>query len=273
MMSLIKNMLRFIYHFGCDLLNGLNLVKTLYFNFKFFPFRQAIKLPIYIYGKVKFMSLQGIVNIEERVSNKMIIIGSDASYFEAPQGVSLIHIDGNLTFQGKARIGHKCTLSIQRCASLYIGKYVYISNSVKIKCYRNIKIGQYTSIASESQFFDTNFHFMRNIESGDVMQLSLPIRIGDCCWIGNRTSVMKGTILPDYTIVSSNSFVSKDYSSLNSYSIIGGSPAKLLKENMTRVYDWELYGKLEKHFAESDDKYSAYKGTIDETSFIEKSYF
>lgn len=272
-MNIIKNIFRFPYHFLCDLLNGLNLIKTLYLNFKFFPFRKAIKLPIYIYGKAKFMSLRGVINIEGSMANKMIIIGRDLSCFEAPQGVSLIHIDGTLTFQGKARIGHKCTLSIQRGASLYIGKYVRISNSVKIKCYRNIKIGQYTSITSESQIFDTNFHFMRNIETGEVKQLSLPIIIGDCCWIGNRTSIMKGTILPDYTIVSSNSFVSKDYSSLNSYSIIGGSPAKLLKENMTRVYDWELYGKLEKHFAESDDKYSAYKGTIDETSFIEKSYF
>lgn len=41
----------------------ISLFKTLYVNFRTLPFKQAIKFPIYIYGRVKFYSLEGdIVN-------------------------------------------------------------------------------------------------------------------------------------------------------------------------------------------------------------------
>lgn len=64
---------------------------------------------------------------------------------------------------------------------------------------------------------------MRNIKTGKVDPISKDVFIGECCWIGNRTNIMKGTVLPDNTIVSSNSLLNKDYTStVPSYSIIGG---------------------------------------------------
>ena len=62
--------------------------------------------------------------------------------------------------------------------------------------------------------------------------MSKPVSIGNFSWIGNRSTIGPGAKLPDYTIVASNSFVNKDFSSL-----IGGIPAKLIREGWTRVWD------------------------------------
>ena len=40
-----------------------NWIKTLYFNFRKFPFDVAIKLPLIFYGKVKFQSIRGEIII------------------------------------------------------------------------------------------------------------------------------------------------------------------------------------------------------------------
>ena len=40
----------------------LRLLHSLFFNFKLLPIKQAIKLPIYIYGPIKFYWLCGKLN-------------------------------------------------------------------------------------------------------------------------------------------------------------------------------------------------------------------
>jgi hypothetical protein len=48
---------------------------------------------------------------------------------------------------------------------------------------------------------------------------------------------MQHTRTPDYCTVASNSVCNKDYSTLGNNILIGGIPAKLLRENISR--DWE----------------------------------
>ena len=70
----MKNLLRKTYHLFVLLLK-LNIIKTFYFNFKMLPFRQAIKLPFFLYGKICFWQLSGCVELPEKVSVGMIKIG------------------------------------------------------------------------------------------------------------------------------------------------------------------------------------------------------
>lgn len=252
---------------------GLNIYKTCYLNFKFLSFKQACKLPIYVYGKLQLGNCTGKIIISTSIKSGMIVFGANIAGFEASQGISLLDIGGTIRFEGSALFGRKCTISTQETAVIVFGHCCRISNSVKIRSYKYIEFKPFVSITPECQVFDTNFHYMRNIETGEVLPLSRPVIIGKYCWIGNRTSIMKGTILPDYTIVSSNSLVTRDFSSIKSYSIIGGMPAKLLKENVARVYEWDLYDNLEKHFTKSNKTFHAYTGTKDESFFIEKAYF
>ena len=61
------------------------------------------------------------------------------------------------------------------------------------------------------------------------------IRIGNGCWICNSSTISGGSILPDFTIVASNSLVNKDYSILPADSMIGGIPAKLIRTGLRKI--------------------------------------
>jgi len=60
--------------------------------------------------------------------------------------------------------------------------------------------------------------------------------VGDYNYIGSEVSMAKGTKTPNYCTVSAKSLCTKDYTPLGENILIGGIPAKLLKENISR--DW-----------------------------------
>jgi len=67
--------------------------------------------------------------------------------------------------------------------------------------------------------------------------LTKPVKIGDYCWIGNRSTIMPGTVLPERVIVAANSLLNKDYieKGILPFSVIGGMPAKLLNTDIERT--------------------------------------
>lgn len=60
-------------------------------------------------------------------------------------------------------------------------------------------------------------------------EMSGEISIGKNCWVCNSCTITKDAKVPDNIIVASNSLISKDYTCIQPYSMIGGIPAKLLK--------------------------------------------
>lgn len=215
----------------------LGILKTIFLNFYMLPFKQAIHLPIILTRKVHFYDLSGEIIINGPVSFAMIRFG----YFGEDTNVAkdfntLLKIRGNLIFQGEAHFGIGVTIRVESGATLQIGNNVRISNLTKIICYEKIEIGNNCRIAWDCQIIDTNFHFIKNTITGEVPEIHKPVKIGMNNWIGNRTTILKGTETPDFCIVSSNSLCNKAYS-FPTHSLIGGIPARLLKSNVYRLLD------------------------------------
>lgn len=129
---------------------------------------------------------------------------------------------------------------------LRIGKGCFIGSGCKIMCFNSIKIGFHCDLTWETQLMDTSFHYIRREQTSVPDSLTKPIIIGDFCWIGNRTTISKGTILPDYSIVASNSVVNKDFSDCGKNCMYAGVPAKLKATNVVREYDTQKEAELDK---------------------------
>jgi len=212
--------------------------KTLNINFKKLPFNAAIKLPIIVSTKTKFNIVDCEITIKGPISSGMITIGFAGDDFSNPQkNWSFLNLRGKVIFNGKANFGVGSTLFVGKQAVLTFGNDFTSGHQTKIICYEQISFGETVRLAWESQVFDTNFHYIENLETKEIASKNKPVIIGSYCWIGNRTSIMKGTILNDGTIVTSNSICNRDYTEFPNNSIIGGSPAKLIKSGFLRVFD------------------------------------
>ena len=210
------------------------------------PIKQAIKLPIWIYGKTTFRSLYGKVIIEsENIYPGMIKIGKRDYYINTNVPQTIWTINGILKFKGRINFLQGSYILISRNGYLEIGTNgTFIGSNSKIICFDKILIGNNVEITWECQIVDTSFHYMEQMDSNLIPSLTKPIIICDNCWIGNRTTISKGTYLPCYSIVASNSLVNKDFSNIGEYYMFAGLPA-IPKIRCRRIYDKEKEKELD----------------------------
>ncbi|OUL63532.1 transferase [Flavobacterium sp. AJR] len=216
-----------------------NWVKTIYFNFKKFPFKTAKKLPVFFYGKVSFQSIKGEIIIQSPIKKGMIGFGKRFEKFSRSKGIAEICLEGKLIFKGYAMFGQDYLIYIAEYACLEVGNFSGMGSDCKIACSQYIKLGNNVRISYESQILDSNFHQMIDTQSGERIPLASPIIIGNNNFIGNRTTIMPKTITPDFCTISSNSLSNRDYTLLGTNILIGGVPAKLIKTNISRDWDSE----------------------------------
>ena len=234
--------------------NWLNPILTIYLNFRSFPFKQAIYLPFFVYGRPRIYGLSGQMMIEGKVKTGMIKFN-----FVKPGAPSNMSVQseimnlGLIIFRGSGFIGTGSKIVVGHNAVLDIGKNFKITDMCNIGCFYKIHIGEKSRIVHRCQVFDSNYHYVANFARRVVPNYMQPIHIGKGCWICNSSSITGGSIIPDYSIVTSNSLVNKDFSSSPESSLIGGIPAKLIASNFRRVENPQKERIISKFYKETPD--------------------
>ncbi len=230
----------FSYYEDTTALNRVCFFKTLYFNLRSLPLHQAMKMPIYIYEDVEIISSAGDVMIQcDNISTGMIKWGWFYGY--RSNGVTRINNRGTIIFHGNGKIIRGCEIMTREGAVLEVGHDFFFGEGFMIYCWDNIVIGNHPRFAYNSQIFDTDFHYSMNTNTGEVRRRCKPVRIGDYNWIGNNTTIKKGTVTPNHIVVAAAYCVlAKDYSKdIPEYSVIGGTPVRLLKKDYSRIWNNE----------------------------------
>lgn len=213
------------------LLKGISILKTLYFNFHYFRFSQAILLPVYLYNP-QFIRLRGNVVLPSKIKSGMIVLGKHKVSIYPDTGISL-EINGTLEFKGYCTIGSGSFLSIHNSGHLKLGERCVITQGIKIVCYKSIEFGKKVLCGWDCLVMDTDLHQLSDTQGVRVGNPCLPVRVGDESWISFQTTIMKGTIIPDRSVVASRSLCNKDYG-VTSYVLIAGTPAKIIKKGIWR---------------------------------------
>lgn len=233
----------------------LKLLKTLYVNIRMLPLGQALKFPIYVYG-MRIYSLKGNMVINGKIERGMIKFGLPRYGHCIDHRKIYLYLAGDIIFNGPCAFANGTSLNI--AGTLEMGQDSYISENVYVTCANYIKIGGRTIVGPKVTFMDTDSHSLYDMNNGKINRSIAPINIGRFCWIGSGAVVLKGTILPDSVTVASNSLLNKDYLPLvPQKSVIGGLPAKLIKEGVVRVrkqYD----RKYRDYFLENESEKYAY---------------
>lgn len=241
----MAKILQMIRHFCSRLFRRqhVNWFKTLLFNLRGLPLGQAVRLPVFVYGNTKLVSI-GSVRIEAgQVSCGMVRIGTRNFFADgATQWIN----SGTVVFRGRCLIeGGTC---VNNSGEIVMGRESRFCENNKILIVDRLEVGDSTRIAFDTVVMDTDFHTMVNVANGVAKRPSAPVHIGDYNWIGNRCIVKKGTVTPAFTIVSTLSMLNKDYTAASPYLLLGGCPARVLATGWRRLYNWEHGREINDYF-------------------------
>jgi acetyltransferase-like isoleucine patch superfamily enzyme len=110
-----------------------------------------------------------------------------------------------------------------------IGEHCGISGST-IYAWESIKIGKYTRIGANCKIIDNDFHPIelayRHKGLNKEYTRREPIEIGEDCFVGANSIILKGTKLGDNVIVGAGSVV---HGTFPDNCVIAGNPAKVVK--------------------------------------------
>lgn len=209
--------------------------KTIIFNFKYFPLKQAYHLPVLMSGKVR-INMKGGGIIVERASRGILRIGlQDRQYcYDKP---SLFNIHGKLHLKGNGihSFAPGAQVYVGRDAVLTIDEGFTASHDLKIYCKLKITIGKNNMWSYYNIVMDNDGHHIYDADN-NWLNSNKEIVFGDDVWIGGRCTVLKGSKIPRGCVIGSESLVRKALDIENS--IYSGNGPLLIKQNV--IWDRKL---------------------------------
>lgn len=203
---------------------------TIYFNFKYFPLKTAIKFPVYVASNIHLMKTGGKVRIGSKIVPGMIQIGfSEVGIFDKKRSRGIWQVSGLIVFEGTAILGHGVKISCGKEGSIVFGNNFKVSAESAIVAHKEIIFGADCLLSWDVLVMDTDFHKIRDLNH-EILNSPQKIVIGNKVWITCRSLILKGSVIPNNTIIGAASLCNKDYAGLGENCIIAGNPAKKIKE-------------------------------------------
>lgn len=249
--------------------NHFSPLLSLYVNLRLLPFRQAVKMPIYVYGRPHLMDLAGRVKFTCRVRRGLVRLNV-VDLTPAPRGSRLeLAIRGTVIFGGEALIRSNTKVYVDNVATMTVGHGLRMGAGCILNCLHRIEIGEGVRIGHRSQIMDNNSHFVLNAATGVVPTLRKRVQIGSHSWLTNSVTVYGGGVIPPYSIVVSGTVVNKDLSALGRDNIIGGAPARSLANGMRLVNNYRKEREINEFYIQNPEgRYRAEPPYAEEEWFV-----
>ena len=121
--------------------------------------------------------------------------------------------NGNIVFSGTAHMGPGTR--IVNTGELRIGSHFCINAATEIICYKKISFGSEVLISWDCLIMDTDFHRVITLKDGRHVNEDEAIAVGNHVWIGCRSTILKGSLIPSDSVVAAGSIIYKKYSAEN----------------------------------------------------------
>lgn len=204
-------------------LNILNFLRSLYFNFRYLPFKQAINLPVWITTNFRVHGLKRGRLIICRPNRKSVIFGCWGSPgLQQMKGELLFSKGSRLILRGHTVVSQGSVLRIDKGASMDLGEDFYCNKNCFFRASRNIVFGNDCLVGWNVQINTSDGHTI--LHDGKQRASDLPVIIGNHVWITSNTVITKGVSIADGCIIAQGAVVAKSINEQNA--LVGGGNCK-----------------------------------------------
>ncbi len=212
-----------------------SIPKTIYLNFKVFEFKTAIKFPVFISNNVKIKKIyKNCIIIEnEKIKPFMVIIGlAGTDAINSSKGLIFLNKKehGKIIFKGNARFGEGIKI-YNNSGKITFGNNFIANKNCSISSDDEIVFGDDNLIGWNTNIRDSDGH--KIFQNGTEKEERKKVVFGNHVWICSYVDILKGNNIGNDCVVAYRSCLTGG--KFESNSLIGGYPAKILKNNI----DWK----------------------------------
>ena len=200
------------------------------------------------------------INVNVNGNNNLINADDDITVAKIPQTlISVIGNNNNVVIKRGVKISNNFTLQIvgdnnnididenvlivdnllvqiiEKCnnAKISIGKNTTFWNTTiqSNDINSSVVIGEDCMFSYNTSVLNCDGHAI--FQNGILINQGKELIIGNHCWIGYNSTVYKNAILPNNVIVARNALVTSSLKSNKDNIVVGGIPARIIKENVT----------------------------------------
>lgn len=219
----------------------LSLPKSIYFCMKCLPVKQAVKIPVFVRYNTKLASCKGRLFLSDNIAWGGVKIGfGTVPVFDKKCQRTILHLDGKIIIKGKCLIGHGSRILVDRKGVLELGDKFHITANSTIMAFKKVRFGSDVLISWDVLLMDNDLHHIYSDLSMQSSETEQEICIGNHVWIGCRSTLLKGCVVNDNSVIAANSVVTRkscliDTGNHNVSILLAGNPAKIIKKGV----NWE----------------------------------
>lgn len=211
-----------------------HIISTIYFNIHYLGWKKGWRLPIVFLSPIKLRELKGSILINHPIEYAMISIGIPGNeMFDYNTPCIWCNQGGVVEFDGSFGTNPGASFVIRKDARLVLGEHSSFGQNLRILCSNQISIGSELLGSWDVTIMDTDSHQFENTQTNEISTNSKAISIGDHCFIGNGVTILKGTEVPDNSVIAAKAVVAKPLPEPSS--LYAGTPAVLVKRNLRYV--------------------------------------
>ena len=215
----------------------LSIPKSLYFNLSAFPLKIAVKMSVLVSYKTKLKGIKkNKIIIDAPIKFGLIKIGFGGvdSIMENKHSFFRIDNGGKIIFKEKCLFSSGVSLRISPNSSLTLGNNFSANKNFTIFCDDINTIGNDVLVGWNVNIRSSDGHHIYDTVNKLNNPIVKPVTIGNHVWIASNVDILKGSYIPDNCVVAYRSCVLSRFTT--PHCIIGGYPAKVLRENISWKY-------------------------------------
>lgn len=137
----------------------ISIPKTLFVNFRYFPFSIALKFPFFVRYNAT-IRIKGRIVITGPVKKGMIHFGFNEHPCCNRYDKTMLYVEkgGVLSINGRLYMGNGCKICVHTGSTLEMGDYVRSTGSTAIDCFKSIKIGNNVLFSWDCLVMDSDSH-------------------------------------------------------------------------------------------------------------------
>jgi acetyltransferase-like isoleucine patch superfamily enzyme len=198
----------------------------------------ALKKSIQLDGDSKIgihhSTMFNLINSKIVVRNGSLKVGIDFGYFDAgmydctKENCRIYLENSSLEIEGNVSLCPGVVIYGLN-ARIVIKNGTIVNGGSQIIALKEIEIGEDCLLAQGVIIRDNDGHKLSTKPGEEASKEIEKVNIGNHCWLGQRTMILKGVVLQDNIIVAAGAVVAK---SVEANNLVAGVPAKVIKENV-----------------------------------------